>query len=192
MLQQRHAERMNAMAAETGTDQVGPTDRRERGAFAGKGARLLRNLRIGDLNATESADDWPAYRHDNARTGATKSKVPAELVKRWETKIGTRASAPVIAAGMVFAADVDGHAVCALNAADGKIVWRFAAEGRVDSPPTYHQGLVLFGSRDGSVYCLRASDGALAWRFRPLERAADLRLRAARVGLADLRQRLGP
>ena len=29
---------------------------------------------------------------------------------------------------------------------DGKIVWRFTAEGRVDSPPTYHQGLILFGS----------------------------------------------
>ena len=83
--------------------------------------------------------------------------------------LGPRVSAPVIAAGMVFAADVDGHAVCAMNAADGKIVWRFSTEGRVDSPPTYHQGLLLFGSRDGSAYCLRAADGALAWRFVPLE-----------------------
>jgi len=53
---------------------------------------------------------------------------------------------------MVFAADVDGHAVYAMNAADGKIAWRFSAEGRVDSPPTYYQGLVLFGSRDGAAY----------------------------------------
>lgn len=117
-----------------------------------------------------SSDDWPAFRHDNARTGATKSKVPAELVKRWETKLGTRASAPVIAADMVFAADVDGHAVCAMNATDGKIVWRFTAEGRVDSPPTFYQGLLLFGSRDGTAYCLRAADGVLVWRFSPLER----------------------
>jgi outer membrane protein assembly factor BamB len=36
----------------------------------------------------------------------------------------------------------------------------------VDSPPTFHQGAVLFGSADGWVYCLRASDGQLAWRFR--------------------------
>jgi len=117
-----------------------------------------------------TADDWPAYRHDGERTGATKKKTPALLTKRWETKLGTRASAPVIAGGMVFAAEVDGHAVCAMNATDGKIIWRFSAEGRVDSPPAFHQGLVLFGSRDGSVYCLRASDGALAWRFVPLER----------------------
>lgn len=117
-----------------------------------------------------TAGDWPAYRHDGERTGATKEKVSAGLAKRWETRPGARVSAPVIAGGMVFAADVDGHAVCAMKAADGKIAWRFFAEGRVDSPPTFFQGLVLFGSRDGSVYCLRASDGALAWRFIPLER----------------------
>jgi len=125
---------------------------------------------LANLKSTTSPDDWPAYRHDNARTGTTKNKVPAVLGKRWETKLGTRASAPVIAAGMVFAADVDGHAVCAMNVSDGKIVWRFSAEGRVDSPPTYYQGLLLLGSRDGSVYCLRAADGTLVWRFLPLER----------------------
>jgi hypothetical protein len=31
-----------------------------------------------------------------------------------------------------------------------------------------YKGLLLFGSRDGWVYCLRASDGELAWRFRGL------------------------
>ena len=118
--------------------------------------------------SSKIADDWPTYRHDNARTGSTKSKVPAQLAKRWETRVGTRASAPVIAGSMVFAADVDGHAVCALDASDGKILWRFTTNGRVDSPPTYHRGLLLFGSRDGSAYCVRAADGALAWRFSPL------------------------
>lgn len=122
------------------------------------------------LNHEVSESDWPAYRRDNARSGTTKAGVAATLAKRWETKLGARVSAPVIAAGRVFVADVEGHAVCGLDAADGKIAWRFTAEGRVDSPPTVYQGLVLFGSRDGTVYCLRASDGALAWRFVPLER----------------------
>jgi len=160
---------MNAMAAEPGftkSDQpikVGTKATLEKGpAFS-----EISNLRPP---ASDSPEDWPAYRHDNARTGTTNSKVPAALTKRWETKLGSRASAPVIAAGMVFAADVDGHSVCAISAADGRTVWRFSAEGRVDSPPTYYQGLLLFGSRDGTVYCLRAADGALAWRFAPLER----------------------
>jgi outer membrane protein assembly factor BamB len=160
---------LNAMAAEPGftkSDQPIHVDA-EAALEKGPAFSEISNLKSP---ASDSADDWPAYRHDNARTGTTKNKVPAVLTKRWETKLGTRASAPVIAAGMVFAADVDGHAVCAISAADGKIVWRFVAEGRVDSPPTYYQGLVLFGSRDGTAYCLRASDGALAWRFLPLER----------------------
>ncbi|MCK4293843.1 MAG: PQQ-binding-like beta-propeller repeat protein [Planctomycetes bacterium] len=159
---------LNAMAAEPGlteSDQpikVGTKVTLQKGpAFS-----EIANLRSP---TSDSPDDWPTYRHDNSRTGTTKNEVPAELGKRWETKLGTRASAPVIAAGMVFVADVDGHAVCALNAADGRIIWRFSAEGRVDSPPTYYQSLLLFGSRDGSAYCLRAADGALVWRFSPLE-----------------------
>ena len=120
--------------------------------------------------------DWPTYRHDIERSGATQAKVPAKLAKRWETKLGAKVSAPVIADGMLFAADVDGDAVFAVNAEDGKIAWCFTTDSRVDSPPTIHlpqdaqhAAVCLFGSHDGSVYCLRASDGALAWRFSPLE-----------------------
>jgi outer membrane protein assembly factor BamB len=41
----------------------------------------------------------------------------------------------------------------------------------VDTPPTVHRGLCLFGSKSGWVYCLRADDGRLVWRLRaaPLE-----------------------
>jgi outer membrane protein assembly factor BamB len=56
--------------------------------------------------------------------------------------------------------------VCALDAVSGKECWRFVAGGRIDSPPTIADGLAIFGSRDGYVYCLRADDGELAWRFR--------------------------
>jgi outer membrane protein assembly factor BamB len=74
----------------------------------------------------------------------------------------------VIAAGKVFVADTDAHAVCALDASDGRLLWRYTTGARVDSPPSYYEGLLLFGSRDGWMYCVRASDGALAWRFRDL------------------------
>jgi len=113
-------------------------------------------------------DEWPTYRHDAGRTGVSKAKVPAELKPCWQAKVSTRASAPVIAAGKVFVADIDAHAVCALDAADGHEVWRYTTGGRIDSPPTYYKRLLLFGSRDGWVYCLSASDGELVWRFRDL------------------------
>ena len=56
----------------------------------------------------------------------------------------------------------------ALSRATGDVIWRFTADARIDAPPTYYRGLVLFGSRGGWVYALRARDGALAWRFMDL------------------------
>ena len=159
---------MNAMAAEPGLTQSDQPIEVSMESTLEKGPAY--NQIDNRTSKIENPNDWPTYRHDNARTGTTKNRVAAVLSKRWETKIGSRASAPIIAAGMVFAADVDGHAVCAMRAADGKILWRVCTEGRVDSPPTYYQGLLLFGSRDGSAYCVRAADGALVWRFCPLER----------------------
>jgi outer membrane protein assembly factor BamB len=158
---------LNAMSAEPGLTKS------DQPVSVNTKATLEKGPAYNSLQSPASSlqpDAWPAYRHDNARTGSTKNEVPAVLAKRWETKLGTRASAPVIAAGIVFAADVDGHAVCAVSADDGKTLWRFSTDGRVDSPPTYYQGLLLFGSRDGTAYCLRAADGALVWRFLPLER----------------------
>jgi outer membrane protein assembly factor BamB len=63
---------------------------------------------------------------------------------------------------------VETHTLYAVNDDTGQTEWTHTAGGRIDSPPTYYQGTVLFGSRDGWVYCLRASDGTLAWRFKDL------------------------
>jgi len=68
--------------------------------------------------------------------------------------------------GKVLVAEIDAHTVLALDAIDGTVQWSFTADGRVDSPPTIYQGMALFGSADGWVYCVRVSDGALIWRFR--------------------------
>jgi len=109
--------------------------------------------------------DWPTYRHDAARSGATESAVPAELTQAWKTSIGGKLSTVTVAAGKVFVAAVDEHAVLALAADTGTLLWRYTTGGRVDSPPTYFEGSVLFGSADGYVYCVRANDGVLIWRF---------------------------
>lgn len=118
------------------------------------------------------ADDWPTYRHDPARSAASKTVVPAELKRVWAAQLGGKLSSVVVAGGRVFVAAVDVHTVHALDAASGKALWSYTAGGRVDSPPTIDHGRVLFGSADGWVYCLRSADGALVWRFRaaPVER----------------------
>ena len=115
--------------------------------------------------AAQGADEWPTYRHDPLRSGATKTALPARLAPLWQAKVGGRLSAPVVAEGLVVLSSIDDYRVVALEAGTGKPRWTFTAGSRVDSPPTIYRGLVLFGCADGWVYCLRASDGALAWRF---------------------------
>ncbi len=112
---------------------------------------------------------WPTYRQDGRRYAGTAEKVPAAGMKRmWRVQLGNTTSAPVIAEGKVFVAETDVHMLRALDADSGKTLWEYIAGGRIDSPPTYYKGLLLFGSRDGWVHSLRASDGAFSWRFRDL------------------------
>jgi PQQ-like domain len=56
--------------------------------------------------------------------------------------------------------------VFCLNSENGESLWQYTTGGRIDSSPTLYDGLVIFGSTDGWVYCLRAADGRLVWRFR--------------------------
>jgi len=111
---------------------------------------------------------WPTYRHDATRGGATGAGISAKLERLWKAEVSTVPGPLTIAEGKVFVPDVDAHTVRAFSVTDGDEIWRFTAGGRVDSPPTYWEGRLLFGSRDGWVYCVRASDGVLAWRFRDL------------------------
>jgi outer membrane protein assembly factor BamB len=113
----------------------------------------------------DPGDEWPTYRHDGLRSGTTESPVDPNLQVLWQADIGTRPSAPTIAEGRVFVAGVDRHTVYALDAATGTRTWTCTAGARIDSPPTIHEGLALFGSADGRVYCVRTEDGALVWRF---------------------------
>jgi outer membrane protein assembly factor BamB len=125
---------------------------------------------------------WPIYRHDPLRSGSTPNKVAPRLKLRWSAQIdqsidtlsnqewklrvGNRVTSSVIAYGTAYVAVPNGHRLVALNAETGSELWQFTAGGRIDTPPTIHEGLCLFGAHDGWVYCLRAIDGNLIWRRR--------------------------
>ena len=136
---------------------------------ASNGARLRRGPAYGKVEgATRSVAtpaDWPTFRHDSMRTGSVKTQVPDDAAPLWRVTGGRKVSAPTVVAGRLFASLVDEHHVVCRDVQDGSKLWEFAAGARIDSPPTYHQGTVLFGSADGKVYCLRATDGELAWCF---------------------------
>jgi hypothetical protein len=129
-------------------------------------------------------DEWPCYRHDAIRSGGTAGRVPPDLQVLWTAILGDwprgpiaddwrenyfirgPVGPPVAARGLVIVARPDAHEVVALDALTGKPRWTFIANGRVDTAPTIHRGLCLFGCKSGWVYCLRADDGRLVWRLR--------------------------
>lgn len=132
----------------------------------------------------DAAADWPCYRHDPWRSGSTPDALGWPLKPAWRARLGAwpagtiaddwrenpfvrgPVSAPVVAGGKVFVARPDAHQLVALDARTGEVRWRYTANGRVDTPPTIHRGLCLFGTKSGWVYCLRADDGRLVWRLR--------------------------
>jgi outer membrane protein assembly factor BamB len=75
-------------------------------------------------------------------------------------------SAPTIANGMAYVTRPDAHELIAMDTSTGDVVWRFTAQGRLDTPPAIHRGLCLFGSAAGWVYALRADTGQVVWRLR--------------------------
>lgn len=117
-------------------------------------------------SSNQHPDSWPTYRHDAARSGCAGTAISGDLMPAWTSSVGGRLTSPVVAEGRVLVASPDTHTVWSVDADDGKRLWSFTGNGRIDTPPTVHRGLTLFGSADGWVYCLRASDGELVWRLR--------------------------
>ena len=132
------------------------------------GPRLKKGPAYGDVDAAtaDATTCWPAFRHDNERSGALKTGVATEVSQAWKMELGKEVSQPTAAYGKLFVSAVDAHTVHALDQETGREVWEFTADGRVDSPPTLHKGMAIFGSKDGWVYAVRASDGVLCWKFR--------------------------
>ncbi|MCY3018066.1 MAG: PQQ-binding-like beta-propeller repeat protein [Planctomycetota bacterium] len=135
--------------------------------------------------------DWPAYRHDSRRSGASTATVGEQLKILWQWKPANAApytavwpanggprltadfvaTAPVAAAGFVWFASHDGVIRC-VKADTGKEVWKFATGSMLFSPPTINSGRVLAGGGDGRIYCLDATTGRSLWTLRaaPVDR----------------------
>jgi len=135
------------------------------------------------------ASDWPMYRHDVWRSSSSTTPGPEKIAIQWSAAVAPeqdalppssalrfdwsdnpfvkgRLTPPTIANGRAYVARPDAHEVIAVNTATGKVVWRFTARGRVDTPPTIHNGLAIFGDHGGYVHAVRADNGKPVWKFQ--------------------------
>ncbi len=130
------------------------------------------------------AADWPAYRHDLARSGVTEEPLSAPLHPQW---FYTAAHPPepawpepgrelnrlpfdyahevVVADGLVYFGSSADHKVYAIRLDNGREEWSFFTEGPVRFAPAVDGERVFAGSDDGRLYCLSAKDGKLLWKF---------------------------
>jgi outer membrane protein assembly factor BamB len=144
------------------------------------------------MPATLSASDWPTYRGNNSRTGATEESISSSLHLQWQYDspapmemawssaegrvlegklLGNRvkfddAIHPVIVGNKVyFGSSVDDQLHC-FDLKTGQTNWTFFTGAPIRLAPTVTDGRVYFGSDDGHVYCLQAHSGELVWQFR--------------------------
>jgi len=143
----------------------------------------------------EYAVGWATYLGDEQRACFTNEKVHTPLKQAWAIKpedqvspqwtnhdwrssyrVSGAISAPTASGGMVAAALPESHRIKVFEASTGRNLWSFVAESRVVLPPTFYGEMVLFGSEDGYVYCLRSKDGVLIWRYQaaPAQRRVSI------------------
>ena len=148
------------------------------------------------LCAMSWAEEWPTFRHDVGRSGATGERLDARRLREAWTWRSPHAPQPawagpakwdayhnlrglrsmrnydpvfhVVAAGdaVYFGSSVD-DAVRCLDAATGRGRWVAHADGPIRIAPTVADGRLYFGSDDGAAYCIRADDGGRLWSYSP-------------------------
>lgn len=139
--------------------------------------------------------DWPTYRGDIHRSGASPEGLKFPLAESWThradhaprpawpelpadkdvwhriqglgpTTTFDRALHGVLAGDAVYYGSSADDTVYCLDAATGAVRWSFVTEGPVRLAPTVADGKVYVGSDDGCLYCLSADGGRLLWKYR--------------------------
>lgn len=115
---------------------------------------------------------WSTFRGNDARAGLRDVPSIQSPTIRWRTEVGIFGYSNVIAerAGVLYAStqgkthaepdEWDG--VVALNAADGKTLWRYRTESDANGM-TLHGDTLYAVTRDGHIHAIDAADGAPRW-----------------------------
>ena len=124
------------------------------------------------------AGDWPMWRYDAARSGASPSIMPKELHLNWWMRLPgpmpawpesqpkldfDRRYEPVAAGQFLLVGSTVSEGVVALDTRTGERKWAFLAEGPIRFAPAISGERVYVTSDDGHLYCLELATGKKLW-----------------------------
>lgn len=161
--------------------------------------RLARSLFVPSFAlclaiSSAAAADWPVYRHDADRTGATSAVAGvAKLHRTWtyrspvppqsawdatarqdayhgirrlpERRLYDAAFEPIAVGRTIYFGSTSDDTLHAVDLETGQSRWRRTVGGPIRVAPAHHRGKVFFGSDDGHAYCVDAATGEEVWRF---------------------------
>ena len=125
-------------------------------------------------------DDWPMWRNNSGRSGASGEQLPSELHLQWVRELAPPKPAwpasqnrlqfdasyePVVAGKTMFVGSMVSDSVNAYDTETGAEKWRFYCDGPVRFAPVAFKDKLYFASDDGYLYCLNAEDGSLIKKF---------------------------
>lgn len=151
------------------------------------GDRLVKHAAAPAAASAATDDQWPQYMQSPWRGNWNPAPLGGGQLKQAWTRPPEKSSAHAlirdewndlfmaqsrtvtgvsVAEGVAVYAMVHQGEVVAVDPASGKEKWRVGLQGRIDSQPTIHRGLVLVGTRTGWVHALNRDTGQLVWQFR--------------------------
>lgn len=121
------------------------------------------------LGGCSSITDWisPAKQDPPAELQDIEPRVSIKTL--WRTDVGSGSDdkrlnlVPFLADGRLYVAEADGT-LMALDATNGRRLWRVDLDAPLSGGPGVGEGLVVVGTTDAEVIAVSVADGSLQWR----------------------------
>ena len=123
----------------------------------------------------------------HVRNSGTAEAYSAESGRfRWRRDVGAlNASSPTYAKNRLFVSLLQPQRILSLSAKNGRTLWKRDLPSRSESSPVVVDGVVFFGSEDGTVYALKAKNGARKWTFQTADAVYGVSFANGRLFFGD-------